>query len=116
MLKLSDQLLFNSRKFWKKKKRKKIERKHVRDSEEVAKKERLKKMEGKSRYRWMEIIQELKTGRLLTDQILKIIKIYNAVTFFKVHEFFSLCSEQPWGFLQLDVQRIIMKKVRVNSF
>ena len=93
----------------KKKKKKKKKRKHLRGSEEEAKKKK-KKKEKKERLkengRYMKILvevrRELKTGKL-TDQIWKIIKVYDAVTFLKVHEFFSLCSGQPWMFLQFDV-------------
>ena len=44
-------------------------RKHLRGSGEIAKeKERLKEYGGQMK-RQVEVIQELKTGRLLTDQI-----------------------------------------------
>ena len=44
------------------------ERKHLRSSGEIAKKKKAwRKMKGK--WRRVEVIRELKTGRLLTDQI-----------------------------------------------
>ena len=47
-----------------------------------------------------QVIRELKTRRLLTNQIW-VIQIYDAMTFLKVYELFSLCSRQLWMFLQL---------------
>ena len=55
-------------------------------------------------------------GGDVPDQILKVIKIYNAMTSVKEYEFFSLCSGQLWMLLQLDVGSIIMKRVRANAF
>ena len=52
----------------------------------------------------------------MPDQLLKVIKIYNAMTSVKEYEIFSLCSGQLWMLLQLDVGSIIMKSVRANAF
>ena len=69
---------------------------------------RLKENGGQMK-RQVEGIRELKTGRLQTDQI-QVIQIYNAMTFLKVYEFFSLSSGQLWMFLQLDVCRGLLWK------
>ena len=69
---------------------------------------RLKENGGQMK-KQVEDIRELKTGRLQTDQI-QVIQIYNAMTFLKVYEFFSLSSGQFWMFLQLDVCRGLLWK------
>ena len=48
-------------------------RKHLRGSGEIAKEKERPKEYGGQMKRQVEVIQELKTGRLLTEQILKVL-------------------------------------------
>ena len=85
------------------------ERKHLRGWEEIAK----GKENGGQMKRYVDIIQELKTARLLFKRLPTFKMLW---LWFKVHEFFRLCFRQLWLFLQLVVYRSIMKTVRVNIF